>query len=551
MTTIPTFRAAAPQSLLALLLAAVLALASAPGLATTPPQGGLAPSVDRFVDAALQASATVPVIVQVRPGGEAAAMAAVERAGGQVTASFALVHGFSAHLPQAGLEALLALGDVVRAVTLDTPIRFGQDDGDWGQGSDTFYAASVGARTLHRRGVDGSGVGIAVIDTGVNEIADLAGRVTDGADFSSDDDGVDRYGHGTFVASIAAGDGTSSDGDVLGVAPGAHIVPVKIAGASGAADVSHILAAIQWVVSHKDVYDIGVMNLSFGTDSLQPQALDPLNYAVERAWEEGIVVVVAAANDGPDPRTIMKPADDPFVITVGATDSNGTRNRRDDTVPDFSSRGPTRADGFAKPDLVAPGTRVVGARVPGSTVDTSHPDVRIGEHHMRGSGTSFSAAVVSGAVALLRQAHPDWTPDAIKGALLSSAAHGPVGDPNVDGFGVVDVAAAASVEDPPLANQGAAKGTGLGLLEDSRGSLAIEIQTEDLLGQLITVLLTGDLTAQNELFDAVDYVTTDWTATTWYTSQWYTSQWYTSQWYTSQWYTSQWYTSQWYGAEWD
>jgi serine protease AprX len=184
---------------------------------------------------------------------------------------------------------------------------------------------------------------------------------------------------------------------------------VKIAGADGAADVSNVLAAIQWVVSFKDKYDIRVLNLSLGTDSAQSYTTDPLNYAVERAWAAGITVVVSAGNNGPDPRTISKPADDPWVITAGATDDRGTAGVGDDTLPAFSGRGPTAANGLFKPDVVAPSAHMVSLRAPGSTIDTKFPNYVDGSYR-QGSGTSMAAGVVSGAVALMLQANPSLPP---------------------------------------------------------------------------------------------------------------------------------------------
>src|SRR5438876_1038386 len=180
----------------------------------------------------------------------------------------------------------------------------------------------------------------------------------------------DSYGHGTFIAGIIAGNGTSSNGAYKGIAPAAKLVSVKVAGADGSADVSNVLAAIQWVVSFKDRYGIKVLNLSLGTDSTQSYRVDPLNYAVERAWDAGIVVVVSASNRGPAAGTISKPGDDPLVVTVGAVDDMGTPGLGDDQLPNFSSHGPTAADGLAKPDLAAPGAHIVSLRAPGSARDT-------------------------------------------------------------------------------------------------------------------------------------------------------------------------------------
>ncbi len=260
---------------------------------------------------------------------------------------------------------------------------------------------------------------MAVLDTGVANVPDLAGRLVQVRNdltgqtapcknLSGELDCNDRYGHGTFIAGLVAGNGASSGGKWKGVAPEASVLSVKAAGADGAADVSNILAAIQWVVSFKDRYNIRVLNLSLGTDSTQDWRVDPLNYAVERAWAAGMTVVVAASNKGPGAGTITKPADDPWVVTVGATDDRGTAGLGDDQLPDFSGRGPT-AHGLAKPDVAAPGAHVISLRAPGSTIDTQFPWYVDGSYR-RGSGTSMATGVVSGAVALMLQANPGLHP---------------------------------------------------------------------------------------------------------------------------------------------
>src|SRR5439155_21949197 len=149
-----------------------------------------------------------------------------------------------------------------------------------------------------------------------------------------------------------------------------------------------------------------------------------------------IAVVVSAGNLGPNPQTISKPADDPFVITVGAVDDKGTPGLGNDELPNFSSRGPTAADGLTKPDVVAPGAHLPSLRAPGSAVDTNFPTY-IDANYRRGSGTSMSAGVVSGSVALLMQAHPSWSPDRIKFALMSTAHNVASNNPNDVGSGEI------------------------------------------------------------------------------------------------------------------
>lgn len=509
-------------------------------------------AVDSAVTQLLSEAGEAPVVVQVDGDRftDLAVRATVLSTGGRLEHELPIIDGFSAVINASTLDAL---GDrhasVIRAITLDAPMSLAHTAPEGQAYNDTSFVETMGAHRLHKKGYTGSGVGIAFIDTGVRAVDDVSGRIVGGVDLTTEGDGVDRYGHGTFLAGVAAGTGKLSNGKHAGVAPGANIIPVKIAGANGAADVSQALAALQWVVSFKDTYDIGVLNLSFGTDSNQSQLIDPLNYAVERAWDAGIVVVVAAANLGPADKTIMKPGDDPLVITVGATDSNGTTDRSDDIVADFSSRGPTAANGYLKPDLVAPGTHLIGLRARGSTIDTANSHARVDRYYFRGSGTSFSTAAVSGAAALLRQIHPDWSPDQIKGALISTTAPGPVGDRNVDGHGAIDVAAAAKLTQPPVANVGVKRSDGTGSLEASRGSLilAIEQETSLLLGvvEIVLSVITGERTVQDALYDSVEYSTTTWTGKQWYESQWVGKQWYGTDWNGKQWYGKQWYADEW------
>lgn len=556
-----------PRAMMASFTAALLAavaLTAVPGGATAPVELP-AVSVPRLAPAAAQPSAAVAddvlaavadgpatVIVQATPVAVDVARDALEAAGGQVVTDLEIISGFSALVDEASLDAVATVPGV-RHVTLDDEVELAHTGENGSKpAADTHFPQTIGAAQLHAQGVDGSGVGIAIIDTGVSEVADLSGRVVGGANFTASSTDADEYGHGTFIAGVAAGDGSTSGGEHAGVAPGAHVVPVKIAGRNGSTDISNVLAGIQWVVSFKDVHDIGVLNLSVGTDSDQPQMLSPLNFAVERAWDSGIVVVVSGGNLGEQgPGHIPKPADDPLVITVGATDSNGTIPRGDDIVAGYSSQGPSIADGYEKPDIVAPGSHLVSLIAPGSKLDADHPDAHVDDTYARGSGTSFAAGVASGAAALLRQAHPDWTPDQVKEAITSSAAPGPVGERNVDGHGALDVAAATTATPAPGSQGLVVRSSGLGSLEADRGSLELEISSSGLFSTIeyllgLVLRLVGETTAQNESFDAEAFVADPWTEASWYgTSWWGTSWWGTSWWGTSWWGTSWWGTSWW------
>jgi len=293
------------------------------------------------------------------------------------------------------------------------------------------------------------------------------------------------------------------------------------------------------VVSFKDRYGIKVLNLSLGTDSTQSYRVDPLNYAVERAWDSGITVVVAASNNGPAAGTISKPGDDPLVVTVGAVDDMGTPALADDQLPDFSSRGPTAADGLAKPDVVAPGAHVVSLRAPGSAIDTQFPTYVDGSYR-KGSGTSMSTGVVSGAVALMLQANPNLTPDRIKYSLTSTARAAASNDRMAVGAGVIDAYGALRAP-AGVANQNVPRSNGLGSLDLSRGSVLVQLDDP------LQTVVSGEMTAQLLLWNPLVYTTTAWSPLTWYATNFSGSRWMGSRWMGSRWMGSRWMGSSWYG----
>jgi serine protease AprX len=529
----------------ALLVAAMAALVLLAGLSSAP----------RGASAAPGAAGPMRVIVQERAGAGSAPEEAVRRLGGQVTRLLPIVGGFAATVP-ATVAGELARLPGVRAVTPDGKLRV-QGTGD-ASTVRSVYPKVVKADTAWQRGITGRGITVAVLDTGVASVPDLAGRlvpvkddltgqVTPCKNLSGELDCNDRYGHGTFIAGLVAGNGASSGGKWKGVAPEAGILSVKAAGADGSADVSNILAAIQWVVSFKDRYNIRVLNLSLGTDSKQDWRVDPLNYAVERAWAAGMTVVVAASNQGPAAGTVAKPADDPWVITVGATDDRGTTGVSDDQLPDFSGRGPT-AHGLAKPDVAAPGAHVISLRAPGSTIDTTFPYYVDGSYR-RGSGTSMATGVVSGVAALVLQANPGFTPDRVKHVLKATARDAASDDPMAVGSGLVDAAAAAFSPPAGAANQGLARSNGLGSLALSRGS--VQVKTDNLLGTVLGPVLGATLTAQLLLWNPGGYTGAEWVPPDWYVSTWEVYRWYRVNWYGNDWPGNKWRGSTWQGQEQD
>ena len=302
------------------------------------------------------------------------------------------------------------------------------------------------------QGGSGRGVAVAVLDSGVAADPDLANRIVASVNFADQRVTSDPGGHGTHVAGIIAGNGSRSAGEFVGVAPQANIVDVRVLGQTGSGRISSVVRGIEWVIAHKNAYGIRVINMSFGAPVTASYRTDPMSAAVEIAWQRGLVVVAAAGNGGPQRNTVVSPGIDPYAITVGATDDAGTVSRSDDTYAPFSAWG--TADANAKPDLVAPGRRIVSIRVPGSALDTLFPDHLVIAHngatYLRLTGTSMATPVVSGAVALLLERNPGLAPDQVKSLLVrTTQPYGPDGgaalpDPLADGSGLLDIAAAMS-----------------------------------------------------------------------------------------------------------
>ena len=472
--------------------------------------------------------------------------------GGHITRPLPLIGGFAASVPDVGLP-LLAGDPAIAELSIDARIEMASSGTDV---YDVFDPNLVWRKAIRLgqlpSGIDGSGVTVAMIDTGVAHHEDFADRVAARVDLTPGGTGDDQYGHGTHLAGVIAGDGGASGGKWRGVAPGAELVSVKVAGADGSTDVSVVIAAIQWVVTHRVEYGIRVLNLAFGTDSTQPYAIDPLNAAVERAWAAGITVVVSAGNRGPGVGTIAKPADDPYVITVGAADLNQTPDRWDDEVAPFSSRGPTQ-DGFEKPDVVAPGTTIVATRDVGSAVDHLHPDAVVDEDYFKGTGTSQSGAVVSGIAALMYEADPNLTPKRVKGILMGTAFRTAAyrvggGDGLVDATGAV-LAATSLVANP---NGGLVRSTGSGSLERSRGRFHVET---DLDGDGVADLVEGELDVLGDPWDSTSWSSTSWSSTSWSSTTWSSliaenAGWSSTSWSSTSWSGTSWSSTSWSSNTW-
>ncbi len=278
--------------------------------------------------------------------------------------------------------------------------------------------------------IQGDGIGVAVVDSGIANHPDFinpdgSSRIVAQVNFVGGQDAPDDfYGHGTHVAGIIGGDGGQSNGAYIGVAPKANIIDVKVTDDCGAGSTADVVAGLQWILENKDVYNIRIANLSLNSSVAEPYYTSPLNAALEILWFNGIVVVVSAGNNGND-GILYPPANDPFLITVGAVETNDTPSIWDDILALFSASGVTQ-DGHIKPDLIVPGANIVSALSSDDSnlarSDRTHAvHGADGNYYIRMSGTSMSAGIATGAVALLLQSEPNLTPDQVKYRLMETA----------------------------------------------------------------------------------------------------------------------------------
>lgn len=410
----------------------------------------------------------------------------------------------------------------------------------------------VGADVAWSQNLTGAGVDVAVIDTGVNEVSGLAGRIIDGPDLSFDGENPDLrhrdlHGHGTNMAAIIAGQDAEGDG----IAPGARIVNMKVGAGDGSVDVSQVIAAIDWVVENKTAngMNIRVINLAYGTDGEQDYEIDPVAFAVERAWRNGIVVIAAAGNEGRDVVGLSNPATNPYIIAVGGA-GKSTENDSGFMAADWTTKG----DEIRDPDLVAPGECVVSAGLEGSflahkyveAVSTSN-----GTTYLRGTGTSQAASVVSGAAALLLEQRPELTPDQVKHLLNSNARllhtrlkKNEVPQPKkIAGNGLLDIPAALASSTPSTSAsaQSFAPATGTGTLEGARGTYHVGDSGDE---------LTGEMTAFGVEWDPTAWLNATWSGATWSGATWSGGTWSGGTWSGATWSGATWSGGTWSGATW-
>jgi serine protease AprX len=426
---------------------AVIVAAAVPLAASTAAEAAPSAAAKLALAAKQSPNKRVTAIVQFEGVTERRARAIVRAHGGKVTDKLPAVKGFAVKLPAKQAKALRS-AEAVRNVTLNTRV---QATGLLSNGpSGTSFPATVGAPQAWAAGITGKGVGVAVIDSGISgdlpdfKAADGSSRVTNVIANPFALTPGDPVGHGTHVAGIVAGNA----GQYRGIAPEAEIIAVKTADELGNSTVLDVINALQFVVDRKDELNIKVVNLSMSSDTPGAYASDPLNTAVEFAWHAGLVVVAAAGNRGHAADAVQyAPGNDPYVISVGATDEDDTPDPADDRLAPFSSRGVTQ-DGFEKPEVVAPGAKITAPLAPLSAFFLfAPPSSRVGTGYLRIGGTSMAAPVVAGAAALLLQARPELNPDQVKALLTQNV------NPTADGRAEISVPAALAAT-PGSANQG-------------------------------------------------------------------------------------------------
>ena len=389
------------------------------------------------------------VIVRTLPG--ASALRAIESVAGIAGRRLPTLHAQVALVADTALASLAALDDVV-SVALDRRV----------QGTLERTSATVGASLVRDElGVDGAGVGVAIIDSGVANWHDDLGtdRVVHFADFVAHlPQPHDDYGHGTHVAGIIAGSGYDSGGARRGVAPAASLIVLKVLDGAGDGYISNVIAAIDYVIEHRSRFNIRVLNLSVAAGVDESYAKDPFTLAAKRAVDAGIVVVTSAGNLG---RTetgqiqrggITAPGNAPWVLTVGASNHQRTASRADDTLASFSSRGPTNIDRAMKPDVIAPGVGIESLGAGGSTIYNLNPAARLSGTvdtatlpYLSMTGTSMASPVVAGTVALMFQANPTLTPNLVKAIIQYTAERRPRLELTAQGAGFLNTRGAVQL----------------------------------------------------------------------------------------------------------
>jgi serine protease AprX len=373
---------------------------------------------------------------------------------------------------------------------------------------------------------------IAIVDSGVDNANNAFGtRLLGQFDLGGGQSSGDSRGHGTFVAALAAGAGAG----LAGAAPNARIVSLDVFDAQGRGTTSSVIRAADWILQHKDEYNIRVANFSLQTSQESSFLYDPLDQAIERLWQAGVVVVASAGNyaaSGLASGVLYAPGNDPFVITVGAVDIKASNDTKDDFNAPWSAYGYTH-DGFAKPELAAPGRYMIEKPPLGATLFADYPTNILSGGKLQLSGTSFSAPLVSGMAAALLASHPDWTPDQVKGALMVSAVPLNRAALNSIGVGEANIQKALALRDtPPNPNLGLNRF----LIPDPAGGPLPIFDADSWVSAV-----------QND----ASWNSASWTSASWNSASWTSASWASASWNSASWTSASWTSASWTSASWN
>jgi serine protease AprX len=524
-------RAARPGLRLAVLVASLAAIIAFPATAGAANLSAFVPQ-QLMANAQASPTATFDVIVQGRPGQNSASIAKdFGGVAGQTKRAFYSINGVAGSLTGAQLVKL-AQNNHVLAITPDVLL------GSTSYSSQEVWRATTGVSSLWGTPnplgllVAPQAPAIAIVDSGIDssKVADFGARVVAHVDFCSlcpAGSTGDLEGHGTMVAGLAAGNGSLYPG----VARNANLVDLRTTRADGASRTSDVLAATDWILQNKDKYGIRVANYSMRSANPSSFRFDPLDKAVESLWFNGVVVVAAAGNFGVEntPQAMrFAPGNDPFVITVGATQTQSTTTPSDDTVAPFSAFGHT-PDGFTKPDISAPGRMIISTVPMGSTLPTTVPDRVVAPGYMWMSGTSLAAPIVAGAAAQVLANHPTWTPDQVKGALMKSASRLSAVSNDAGGVGELNAARAVALNSAPNPQKNLDKF----IAPDANGQL----------------FFNGDAWAA-AVASQTDWSETDWSETDWSETDWSETDWSETDWSETDWSETDWSETDWSETDW-
>jgi serine protease AprX len=442
---------------------------------------------------------------------------------------FRAVTGVAAQLTGRQIMRLARRSDI-RAITSDAPVVLS------GHSSNQRWPYVAGLHGVWNQPAALNAPAIAVVDSGIQAgRVDFGGRVVAQVNLTSiqPNSAGDGRGHGTFVAAIAAGEKAGRAGG----SPESKIVSIDVMDDNGMAMTRDVIAAADWILANKDLYNIRVANFSLHSAAPASVFFDPLDRAVEKLWFNGVVVIAAAGNygvDGSASDVLYAPGNDPFVITVGAADVNRSVRVSDDFAAPWSVWGHT-LDGFAKPELAAPGRYMVSAVPATATLMKERPASARSINTMELSGTSFAAPVVAAAAAQVLARHPEWTPDQVKGALMVSAKDTPAATLGSLGVGMVDATMAAAVADPP--NPNAALNQFVGPAGDGSGPM-------------FDAASWANVAQSDASWASASWANASWASASWANASWASASWANASWASASWASASWASASWANASW-